>query len=56
MRRIPSVRSSWSATRPGSISAKKLGQPEPDSNFVVESKSGVEQTTQRYVPASWLSQ
>src|SRR5258706_7797108 len=55
-RRIPNDRSSWVTTLPFSTTSKKLGQPVPDSNFVPESKSGVLQTTQRYVPSPWKSQ
>src|SRR5260370_40528463 len=37
------------------IGAQKLGQPVPDSNFVLESKGGVAQEIQRYKPSAWLS-
>jgi hypothetical protein len=34
----------------------KLGQPVPESNFVVESNSSAPQAAQRYTPSSWASQ
>ena len=34
----------------------KLGQPVPESNFNVESKSKVLQQVHAYLPGSWLSQ
>ena len=33
--------------------AKKLGQPEPESNFVSERKSSAPQAPQRKMPSSW---
>ena len=36
------------------IGAKKLGQPEPDSNFVCELNNGCPQHTQLYVPGPLL--
>ena len=38
------------------LGSVKLGQPEPDSNFVVESNSSAPQAAQRNTPSSWLSQ
>ena len=43
---MPCVRSSRTVTRAGSIASQKLGQPDPDSNFVSDEKSGASQTTQ----------
>ena len=39
VRCIQRVRSSCSSTAPGSIGSEELGQPVPDSYFVVELKS-----------------
>src|ERR1700730_3075186 len=36
------------------IGAQKLGQPVPDSNFVLESNSVVPQQMHRYKPSAWL--
>src|SRR5687767_13992732 len=59
-RQCPSVRvlkkvlSSLNATFP-SISAQKLGQPVPDSNFVSEEKTGRSQPAQLNVPLAFTS-
>ena len=34
IRRMPWLLSSWSSTASGDTGSKKLGHPEPDSNFV----------------------
>jgi hypothetical protein len=36
------------------MGAQKLGQPVPDSNFVLESKRAVSQQIQRNMPFAWL--
>src|ERR1700730_17961382 len=36
------------------MGAQKLGQPVPDSNFVLESNSAVPQQIHRYNPSAWL--
>src|SRR5258708_4316606 len=36
------------------MGCQKLGQPVPDSNFVLESKRTVLQQTQLYSPSAWL--
>ena len=41
---------------PSEIEAKKLGQPEPESNLVLLSKSTAPQQTQPYRPGSWWFQ
>ena len=43
VRLINKDRSEYSATASGSIGAVKLGQPVPESNLVVEAKSGAPQ-------------
>src|SRR5262245_56976682 len=48
--------SSTRETLSSSIGCQKLGQPVPDSNFVVESNSGWPQQTQLKMPSSWLFQ
>ncbi len=37
------------------MGCQKLGQPVPDANFVLESKSTVSQQMQWYRPSAWLS-
>ena len=53
MRIMPKLRSVASSIFCLSSGAQKLGQPVPDSNFVVELNNAVSQHTQRYRPASW---
>src|SRR3989344_4483957 len=54
VRFIPPVWSSLSSMFPFSKTSEKLGQPEPESNFVSEAKSGVPQAAQVYMPLSLL--
>ena len=39
-----------------STGLKKLGQPDPESNFAADSNSAMPQQTQRYTPSSWQFQ
>jgi hypothetical protein len=41
VRIIPYERSSWKSTFSAFIGSEKLGQPEPESNFVSELKSSI---------------
>src|ERR671919_855582 len=56
VRTMPWLRSSMRVTRPSVISRSKLGQPVPESNLASLSNSSVSHTTQRYTPASLVSQ
>ena len=51
---MPWLRSSISSTASATLGSKKLGQPLPDSNFVVESNSSAPHAAHVYVPSSWL--
>src|SRR5258707_11327378 len=51
---IPSEPSLWDATFSFAMGFQKLGQPVPDSNFVLESNRTVLQQMQWYSPSSWL--
>ena len=51
MKKLLSGRSSTAAATAGSV---KLGQPEPDSNFVSAVNSSASQAAQRYSPESLL--
>src|SRR5579859_2234281 len=56
VRTIPYFVSRCSTTPPPSAGWVKLGQPVPELNFVCESNSGAPQTTQWYIPASFVFQ
>ena len=55
MRTIPWVVSRNSTRLASSSGSKKLGQPQPESNFASERKSGAAQQMQRYVPFKRLA-
>jgi len=55
VRFMPCEWSGTSSTFPFEITSKKLGQPDPDSNFVSDEKSGVPHAAHTYVPASLFS-
>src|SRR3954454_24983282 len=44
-----------SSTASATLGSVKLGQPEPDSNFVSASNSSAPQPAHVYVPSAWLS-
>ena len=44
------------STASATAGSVKLGQPEPESNFVSEENSSAPQPAQRYTPSSWQSQ
>ena len=51
-----SIRYSVEESPMGTAGSVKLGQPDPESNFVSDENSSAPQPAQRYTPSSWQSQ